>query len=234
MAAGSKRSLRKLEKLKKRSQQTVDRRKAKKTDHDRVLIVCEGEKTEPNYLEELIDYLQLSSADIVVDGRSDSSPDKIFKYAKEKRQEEIQRGDVYNRIYCVFDKDEHSTFEETKQKILRYRPNNLFIPCISISCFEYWILLHYEYSTRPYHRKGDKSPCHCVIDDLKKYIPDYEKNRRGIFQEIEPKTKFAIANSKRIQTQNAETGTDNPSTQMHELVEYLYDLNRQKQARHAG
>lgn len=35
------------------------RRRARRASYDRVLIVCEGAKTEPNYLRNLIDFLEL-------------------------------------------------------------------------------------------------------------------------------------------------------------------------------
>jgi len=40
----------------------LERRKSRRAPYDRVLIVCEGSKTEPNYLQELIDCLELNSA----------------------------------------------------------------------------------------------------------------------------------------------------------------------------
>ncbi|MBN1547133.1 MAG: hypothetical protein JW902_10780, partial [Syntrophaceae bacterium] len=57
------------------SDQLFHRRKARKADalrretqkrepYDVVLIVCEGSKTEPNYLQELRDTLKLSTANV--------------------------------------------------------------------------------------------------------------------------------------------------------------------------
>ncbi|VAW46556.1 hypothetical protein MNBD_GAMMA03-583 [hydrothermal vent metagenome] len=51
-------------KRKAKSISNLERKKAKRAPYDRVLIVCEGEKTEPYYFSELIDYYRLNSANI--------------------------------------------------------------------------------------------------------------------------------------------------------------------------
>ena len=40
------------------------RRRAKRSAYQKILIVCEGEKTEPNYFNELIDYYELNTANV--------------------------------------------------------------------------------------------------------------------------------------------------------------------------
>ena len=42
----------------------LERRKAKRESYDKVLIVCEGEKTEPNYFNELINFYKLNTANV--------------------------------------------------------------------------------------------------------------------------------------------------------------------------
>lgn len=46
----------------------LQRLKERRAPYDRVLIVCEGEKTEPNYFNELKDYYKLNSANVEVTG----------------------------------------------------------------------------------------------------------------------------------------------------------------------
>jgi hypothetical protein len=77
-----------------------------------VLIVCEGEKTEPNYLTGLRDELQLSSANIKVLGIG-ADPLTIVNYAIE----EYNRYKDYDQVYCVFDKDQHATYQAALNKI---------------------------------------------------------------------------------------------------------------------
>jgi hypothetical protein len=61
----------------------LQRAKESRKPYDKVLIVCEGEKTEPYYLIALRDHLKLSQANIKIDPNCDSSPTSVVKYAKE-------------------------------------------------------------------------------------------------------------------------------------------------------
>lgn len=200
------------------------RRGPRRDQYDRVLIVCEGEKTEPNYLRELLDNYELSSANVEVDGNCDSSPSKVFEYAKLRFRDEAKRGDAFDTVYCVFDRDSHVGYYETVQAIGAAKPKGTFNAITSVPCFEYWILLHYDYFTHPYARTERSSPCDCVIDDLKAFIPDYAKGSKGIFAQVMGQTDFAIANAERSLIQANNSGADNPITLMHELVRYLRDL----------
>ena len=207
------------------SAKTKPSRKGPKRDpYDRVLVVCEGEKTEPNYLRELIDNFELNSANVEVDGDCESSPDKVFLYVKSCFRDEVKRGDAYDKVYCVIDRDSHPTYDKTIQAIATAKPKNTFIAISSVPCFEYWVLLHYNYVTRPYAQTGRNSPCDSVISDLRAYIPEYAKGSEGIFKQIMAQTDFAIANSERALDQAKKSGTDNPTTLMHDLVIYLRDL----------
>ncbi len=100
--------------------QLFPRRKAKRADelrreaqkrepYDVVLIVCEGGKTQPQYLQELGDAFKLSSANIRITGEvCGSSPRSVVDYALTLYRKER----IYNRVFCVFDKDRHPTYNE--------------------------------------------------------------------------------------------------------------------------
>ena len=63
-------------------------------------------------------------------------------------------------------------------------------------------------------------------DDLKQYIPNYQKTQKGIFQlsTTNGTLEHAMAHSKRIFDSVKESGHQNPSTNIHELVGYLQKL----------
>ena len=69
-----------------------------------------------------------------------------------------------------------------------------------------------------------------MIDDLKVYLPNYEKKQKGLYQNSVKKNLLAgaKAHSKRIFELSKKTGDINPSTNVHELVEYLEQLNKKK------
>jgi hypothetical protein len=96
----------------------------------------------------------------------------------------------------------------------------------SIPAFEYWFLLHFIPSTKSYSPLETKSVGDQVIDDLKIYIPNYEKKQKGIYKYSLDNMLIdgAKAHSKRIFENSKNTGDINPSTNVHELIEYLENL----------
>ena len=65
-----------------------------------------------------------------------------------------------------------------------------------------------------------------MIGELRNYVHDYAKGDRGIFRQVVDQTDRAIAFSKRALKTAERAATDNPTTRMHELVEYLKQLKR--------
>jgi hypothetical protein len=61
----------------------LQRRQARRAAYDKVLIVCEGEQTEPNYFNELKDYYRLHSANVRVTGECGSDPMSVVGYARQ-------------------------------------------------------------------------------------------------------------------------------------------------------
>lgn len=224
-------------KRKAKRQQDSVRRNANRKPYDHVLIVCEGEKTEPFYFEEMRVHLDLDSANIKIDGSCDSSPKSVVEYAQELFFKERVKAGNYDRVFCVFDRDQHETFNYALDKINSinvglknegYSEVDVFMATRSIPAFEYWFLLHFTPSTKPYSPVGTKSVGDQVIDDLKIYLPNYEKKQKGIYKYSIDNglIEGAKAHSKRIFENSKSTGDIDPSTNVHDLVEYLENLKR--------
>ncbi len=173
----------------------LERRKAKRASYDKVLIVCEGEKTEPNYFNELVDFYEINSANVDVDGTCGSSPKSVFERALSLYQAEIIKGDPFDRVYCVFDKDSHGTYDTTINKIRSNEYKSVFYATTSVPCFEYWLLLHFKYTTKPYAATRSASVGEAVLKDLVKVIPAYEKGSAGIFSLLQDQLEYAKNNS---------------------------------------
>jgi len=174
------------------------RRKSRRDSYDKVLIVCEGEKTEPNYFNELIGFYKLNTANVEIDGTCGSSPKSVFERALEMYRKEESKGDAFDKVYCVFDKDSHVTYEQTLTKIKAQKPNGVFYAAISVPCFEYWLLLHFKTTTKPYHATGSSSIGNEVLKDLKTVFPEYEKGNEGIFEKLSESLEYAKNNAKII------------------------------------
>lgn len=202
----------------------LERRKAKRSSYDKVLIVCEGEKTEPNYFNELIQFYELNTANVDIDGSCGSSPKSVFKRAINLWEIEDRKGDPFDRVYCVFDRDSHETYEETVRKISEHKPKNLFHAAVSVPCFEYWLLLHFKFTTKPYAATGASSIANEVFKELKDVMPNYTKGSINIFSTLASQVEFAKENATRSMQHAEDNHTDNPTTYIHDLVDYLQNL----------
>ncbi len=192
----------------------------------RILIVTEGEKTEPYYLRGLIHAERLRMGSVVVNGECGSAPMSVFKHAKKLFKKEERLGEKFDRVYCVFDKDGHPSYRDALDAIQRAAPKDTFHAISSVPCFEYWVLLHFCYSTKPYDAPAGMSSCEQLMKDHKKVFADYEKCDRGIYRKLEDKTHIAIKNARKSLVAAKRAETDNPTTRMHLLVEDLYSLRK--------
>jgi len=131
----------------------LKRRRPRREPYDRVLIVCEGEKTEPNYIRELCAHYRLSTANIEVTQGEGNDPVSVVRTAKRLQKIEMRQGERYDRVYCVFDRDEHTNYADACGQAQRAK----FCTARSNPAFEYWLLLHFEYTRAPYQRTGDRT-----------------------------------------------------------------------------
>ena len=90
-----------------RQRQQLARKLERRASYDRILIVCEGSKTEPNYLREIRAYYRLRSANVVVrPSESGTAPLQVVECALSlfeggDRHKNIQRRDAHTSSLCV-------------------------------------------------------------------------------------------------------------------------------------
>lgn len=204
-----------------RSARTYRRKGAIREPYDVVLIVCEGEKTEPEYFTGLKQAYRLSGANIKIAHGDGNDPVSIVKYA-------LQRGGDFDRVFCVFDRDGHVNYQQALDKIAgsSMGKKGKLEAITSLPCFEIWILLHFSYTTAPFMKTGNKSACDNVIDAVRVHLPAYHKALAGVFEQLQPRVDDAVNNGKQLAQYNFDTGSENPATRVHELVRYLRALKR--------
>lgn len=202
----------------------LKRRAPVRASYDKVLIVCEGEKTEPMYFGGLIDFYKLNTANVKVDGACGSSPGSVVSYAIDLYKNECRKGDPYDRVYCVVDRDAHPDFEVAIRRLQAQKPSGVFFSVVSIPCFEYWLLCHFIYTRSELAATDRKSSGDVALDELRKYWPDYRKGVPDVFGRLIDQLEFAKANARRGRDDVRASGGENPSTQVYELVEYLQNL----------
>ena len=199
-------------------------REERRDPYAKILIVCEGEKTEPHYFNGLKDHYAINGANVEICGEYGSDPLSIYHHAKQRYREEKDAGDPFDRVYCVFDKDTHSTYQPALDQITRATPKGTFVATRSVPCFEYWLLLHFCYTTRPYDALPGNSACNQVLTALKDYMPHYAKGMKDAFPELIGQLDFAKNNAIRALQAAEANHTDNPSTRVHELVDFLQHM----------
>ncbi len=199
------------------------RKRASRAPYERVLIVCEGRKTEPYYFLGLRTALRLNRANVVIaDKKKGLDPTALVRYAID----EASKDPEFDHVYCVFDKDKHPGYNSAIDRIhsISGLRGYSMHAIASIPCFEIWLLLHFLYTTRAYIAPLQDSNADLVIRDLKAHLPDYEKGSKDTFAVLADRTETAIGNAKSLEKFHETSGTDNPSTKVHILVEYLQKL----------
>ena len=207
---------------KRRAHHTADlrRRRPRREPYDRVLIVCEGEKTEPGYFRELCSYYRLSSANIEITPGDGNDPVSVVRTAKQLQKAEIRQGERYDRVYCVFDRDEHTNYADGCRQAQKENYNS----AISNPSFEYWLLLHFEYSRAPFQRTGKNTAAQNCERSLRRHLPDYRKGITGLFQRLLTDLPEACNRAAKALADAQRTEEPNPSTEVHKLIVYLHGL----------
>lgn len=211
-------------KRKARSKRQLERRAAKREAYAKVLVVCEGQKTEPFYFADLRNHFRLHTANVEICGDCESDPGSVVRFAQQRYREERDTGDGFDKVYCVFDKDAHHSYSEALSMIASAKPRDTFTAINSVPCFEYWLLLHFIYSTKPYVASPGNSAGSQIITDLKQYLPNYLKGTKGLFTQLLSSLEFAKNGAERSLVAANSASTDNPTTHVHKLVNFLQNI----------
>jgi hypothetical protein len=213
-----------------RAAREIKRRAAVRQPYERLLIVCEGKKTEPQYLCEIQRAYRLATAHVqVLRSQFGTEPLQVLEYAlsvfKQGGRDRGLHPREFDRIIVVFDRDEHKSYHAAlaqaaaKNGKLR-NDKGVAVPVeavASVPCFELWLLLHFEDVLAPLHR-------HQALERLKAHLPGYEKGGGGHWQATQARLGNATARAQRLaKLTNAVDGTQ-PYTAMHELVSRLVHL----------
>jgi len=127
---------------------------AKQPMRERILIVCEGAKTEPHYFEEIRLFSRNSSATIEIYGKEcGSAPLSVVQFAQQRWQES---GKDFDQIFCVFDRDRHESFDQALARLHSLSKHG-FKAIYSYPSFEYWLLLHFGYTRKCFVAQGYRS-----------------------------------------------------------------------------
>lgn len=205
-------------------------KEARRASYARILIVTEGSKTEPLYLEDIRTAYQLHSANVEIQpGQLGTAPIQVVRYAQRLFEEgDLLKGirpKCFDQVYAVFDRDDHDSYfnavglaQSLDGKLRNDDKQPISFKAIaSIPCFELWLLLHYEDIQHPIHRDD-------VLQRLRQHIPGYEKGAGGAFATTRDRLETATWRAQALAAKfNARTDPE-PFTALHELVTMLTTL----------
>jgi hypothetical protein len=179
----------------------------------RILIVCEGEKTEPNYFKKFEANPDVyDSTDIRGTGYNTVS---LIEEAIRIKNEAIQKKEPYIETWCVFDKDDFSV-DSFEKAIMLARQNQ--IKCAySIEAFEIWYMLHFDYYETALSRLQYKDK---LSELLKK---PYLKNDTEMYSLLKNRQGRAMQNAEKLYNRQCllPLKDQNPITTVFKLVERL-------------
>lgn len=188
----------------------------------RILIVCEGEKTEPNYFKAFREINQGTTI-IEVEGcgmNTSSVVEKAIELSEGSEQE-------YDRVWAVFDKDSFSSQRFNEAIAMASQAG---IDCAwSNEAFELWFLYHFQYVDTEMHRTQYADAISKAVNKSGKYkekIPyQYQKNASDNYRIMTEcgSQEDALRNAERATANFSDENyaTHNPCTMVYKLVRQL-------------
>ena len=200
----------------KRKDEELRRRPPTRSPRTRILVVCEGEITEPAYFKAFQRHARnpllhvepygpagvpLSVVTKAIEMRNDAA-----RRARDERDESLK----WDEVWVVHDRDDHPNVARA-HALARKEKTEV---ALSNPSFELWALLHFEDHRREVHR--DK-----VRAALKKHLPRYKKElefeavHRGYAEAVERARALDLA------AQRDGAAARNPTTGVYRLTERI-------------
>ncbi len=140
---------------KRKSAPMLERAEATLEEKPKILIVCEGENTEPSYFNQF----RLSSATVKSVGEGYNTKSLV------QRAIQLAERSNYDQVWCVFDKDDFP--DKDFNDAIKLATKNKFSIAYSNQSFEYWLLLHFND-----HQGGAMHRSICC-DKLNEHLSEY-------------------------------------------------------------
>jgi uncharacterized protein YukE len=189
-----------------------------------ILIVGEGQKTEPNYFRELkLEDNVTAEFSLTVKKGHGRSPGGVIEEALRHKQRAENRGEYYDEVWCALDVEGPDKRESLERAMAVARQNDITL-CLSNPCFEVWLLAHFVRQSRAYN------DCDSVIVQLNNHWQrlcgqNYQKNDEHVYLRVSSLTQTAIENAKQVRKIDhrdvINTADANSSTEVYKLVSYL-------------
>jgi len=144
-------------------------------------------------------------------------PTEVVEEARRRQLEARKRHEPYDRVWCVFDRDEFPS-RDFNEAIIQAKKYGVDV-AYSNEAFELWYLLHFGFTDAAIDRHE-----YCRrLDGLLGH--EYSKVSRTMYAELEHRMQSAIANARQLLARYdpCNPAADKPSTKVHLLVEQLLE-----------
>ena len=177
------------------------------------LIVCEGEKTEPDYFKAF----RMTAATVKAVGEAMNTMTLVNK-AISIREADKAKKRFYDQCWVVFDKDDFPA--KDFNQAIKYAEKNGFQVAYSNQAFEYWFLLHFNLYQGPIHRNQYKNMLEKLIG-----MPYSKTEGSGavMYNLLLVRQGQAIKNSEAVlaEISHGNPAEEESSTTVHKLVKEL-------------
>jgi len=192
-------------------------------------IYCEGEKTEPFYLDGYISTINKSKLNVFkIPKTRKNTPEQLVDEAISKKNSSSSAdGDQF---WVVYDREAvNSASSQAHERAWQKAKKNGINVAISCVCFEFWILLHFGFTTAPfvsYSSLMSASPIKKLLNDSG--ISNYQKGDKKTFYYLSNRVSTARSNAAKLEAHlnNNNADTKNPYrldsyTGMHNLLDAI-------------
>lgn len=194
----------------------------------RHLFVTEGTKTEPHYLEELINLIsERHGAAVKKQIQIIGEGDNTLNLVRKAESYQHNAADDFQHVWIIYDKDDFPSdaFDNTISRCnalnKRFQSEGrdlTFHALWSNECFELWLLLHFCYMDSNISRDEYR-------EKLSEYLGrHYEKADRSVFRDLLPLMEDALRNAHKLMQSydsSAPASQKAPCTAFYELIEAL-------------
>jgi len=183
-----------------------------------VLVVTEGNnKTETSYLKGF----KNNNTKVVFSGGNYTDPENMMEVLiKEYRRLGLNVTDG-DAGFCIVDADVSDKQEKAIKKADRMAANTGCSVIVSNPSVEVWFLCHFAYSTKQFKDARE------VIDRLKDYYPEYQKNSDYLYEYLADKINIARRNAINLEEFCYKNGYIShtkgylPSTEMYKVIDII-------------
>ncbi|MDX1908110.1 MAG: RloB family protein [Bacteroidia bacterium] len=214
--------------LRQATRQATLRKTSGRSERKYHLIICEGEKTEPNYFKTLKHKLPRGVIEYIeIEGTGTNTASLIEEAIRLRTQKEAAYGRKFDFTWAVFDRDSFpaANFDNA---ILKGEHSKPPIHCAwSNEAFELWYLLHLAFVNTGMPREDYKSRIEHWLTNRMGTPFIYQKNRNDMYQILQEygNEAQAIKWAQQLDQQygNHQFSSHNPRTRVHVLIQ---ELNR--------